>query len=173
MAKQDQKSGNAPGPNDTDRPGQTSVPEPHETPMPNKDSALEQGGDKSAVQQQAASASAGVGGDGSTAPLNAKVVSRERRESTPPPLPQLPDTALTVVDEDVYEEFFLPGSDRPLYRLRFARGQVVLQREYDAVTAGKALDDGFTLGNVDAAAGDARQQVIGQEGRVGGTVERD
>lgn len=160
MAKQDEKQ---------DKQDKQEV---RETPQPDKDAALAQGGDKSAVQQQAAAASQTASGDGSTAPLNGKVISRERRESRRPELPQLPDTALTVVDEDVYEEFFLPDSDRPLYRLRFARGQVVLQREFDAVTSGKALDDGFTLGNVDAARGDTSQQVVGQEGRVGGTVER-
>lgn len=172
MAKQDEKKAPAP---DEQR-GGGSTPPPHETPMPSegdRKDALSAGGDKSALNQQAQVAGQSEGGDISTAPLSGKVVRRENQGPREVALPNLPDNALTIVDEDVYEEFFLEGSDRPLYRLRYARGQVVLQREYDAVTAGKSGGDAFSLSPAIDTAGDASQQVVGQEGRVGGTVERN
>lgn len=147
-----------------------------ETPTPNtqdQKDALGGAGDQSAVLQQATVAGQDQGGDISTAPLSGTVIKapnpneREQME-----LPGLPDNSLTVVDEDIYEEFFLEGSDRPLYRLRHARGSVVRSADLKMLQASAPeafLSRGGTVAM--GGTGDVSQQVVGAESSSGALVE--
>lgn len=111
--------------------------------------AMNAGGDASATKEQRMSAGLDSG-EISTAPVTGKVIKRKTSGAAEADLPTLADNSLTVVNEDVYEEFYLDADEtgRPLYRLRFARGQVVLTREYEAVIAGEP--EGFTRGGTAA-----------------------
>lgn len=154
--------------------GQAASQETHETPKPNEKSAMDAGGDKSAVKQQKMD-HATDNGEGSNAPLDGKVVGSDSAVRKQVDLPELPDTSLTVVEENVYEKFFAENSPHtPLYRLRFARGQVVRSSEYRAVTETQEGPAMLSRGGsvaYEGVVGDVTRQVGGAEGQVGGTVE--
>jgi len=44
---------------------------------------------------------------------------------------------LVVVDKDVYEEFYFPGTKRPSHRLLYTAGQVVKQSDLDRINASR------------------------------------
>lgn len=44
---------------------------------------------------------------------------------------------LVVVDKDVYEEFYFPGTKRPSHRLLYVAGQVVKQSDLDRINASR------------------------------------
>lgn len=73
----------------------------------------------------------------SNAPLTGKVVERKQnREFEQPDLPKAEVQQLHVVEEDIHEKFYTVNSNRPMFRLLYPRGTVVLKAEYDLAVNG-------------------------------------